>query len=111
MFFHMNDMLWQILEKPQEEFWKDENKISGEGVYFGKTLYKTREIWLDEELSIDQKIRTLYHELMHCYLRSYITFDELNINEETLCDVSSNSHKIIHDIADKYKELLEERGK
>ena len=50
--------------------------------------------------------QTLYHELMHCYLWSYIhIFNE--ISEEAMCDISANSHDIIHKIVEDYFEEVD----
>lgn len=111
MFFEINNSLWKIVEKPQKAFWDESGEIqqSDSGYFFGKSIYSIQEIWICEDLNLGQKIRTLYHELMHVYLRSYMTYQERSFSEEELCDISSNSHDILHDIADKYTELLYER--
>ena len=49
----------------------------------------------------EQKRQTLLHELMHCYVWSYVCGFN-NISEEALCDISANSHDIIHEIVENY---------
>jgi Zn-dependent peptidase ImmA (M78 family) len=58
-------------------------------------------IYINEKLTPDMKKRTLLHELMHCYIWSYLSNLEF-YNEETLCDISANSHDVIHKIAEDY---------
>lgn len=104
MKFKMNDREWTIIEVEQKAFWDDDKKeIDETSYFFGRTKYENQEIWLYKELSKEQKKKTLYHELMHCYRGSYITFSSLdNQDEELWCDISANSHDIIHDIVERY---------
>lgn len=110
MKFKMNNRDWEIIELSQEEI-RDhyiEYKYDGEpteGKYFGLTYSDTQKIYIDKDLCKGQKKQTLYHELMHCYIESYITMNIENINEELLCDISANSHDIIHKIAEDYFKL------
>ena len=114
MEFEINGRKWKIIEVPQKKFWEDSgelDKMNNEETYFGRTKYKSQEIWLDEELPICTKRKTLLHELMHCYKGSYICFYDLNGQDEDFwCELSANSHDIIHEIVDKYfnqkKELV-----
>ena len=105
MKFKMNDRTWEIKEvdeqsiidilQPQEE----EKIIVANGV----TDFQQQMIFLNEKLHLEMKKQTLYHELMHCYIRCYIIFNQLaEINEEMLCDISANSHDIIHKIVEDY---------
>ena len=102
--FYMNNRLWQIKEMPQEMFKKKNEETDGQ--YFGSTFFDLQEIWLDKELNEEAKRQTLKHELMHCYIGCYISLHDntINFNEENLCDISSNSNEIIHDITENYFE-------
>ena len=104
--FIMNDRLWTIKEVEQKEFWEDDNeldKMNNEEYYFGRCLFNKQEIWLYKDNSELQKRKTLYHELLHCYKGSYITFNDLGEQPEDLwCDISANSHDIIHKIVEEY---------
>ena len=42
------------------------------------------------------------HELMHCYIEEYISLSLEEYDEETMCNISANSHDIIHEIVDTY---------
>ena len=106
MKFEMNDRIWIIKEVEQSTFWEDDGKLeemTEDEYFFGRTKFNKQEIWLNKEMSEEQKRKTLFHELMHCYRGSYLTFATLdNQNEELWCDVSANSHDIIHKIVEDY---------
>ena len=107
MKFEINGKQFIIKEVEQNKLM--EYKQDTEGYFYGQTHFQTQEIWIDKELTKEQKRRTLYHELMHCYIVSYITTQDLTYEEELLCDISANSHDIIHKIVEDYfKEVLYE---
>lgn len=104
-YFEMNGIMWVIKEVSQETFWEDDHEeFKDDGSYFfGRCKVNNNEIWLWKDLvSIKQKRKTLYHELMHAYINSYITFNEVKFDADTWCDISANSHDIIHYIVDDY---------
>lgn len=102
MKFTINHEDWKIKEVPQSKFWEYDKKEPDGGHYRGVTHYRDNEVWIDEILSEKIKRKVLYHELMHVYIATHISLYEFNITEELLCDISANSHDIIHDIVDRY---------
>lgn len=107
MKFKMNDREWEIIELSQEEIREKirEYKYDGEpkeGRYFGLTYLDNSKIYIDKDLCLDQKKQTLKHELMHCYIGCYLFNVEKEYTEEDLCNISSNSHDIIHKIVEDY---------
>lgn len=102
MKFQINNRNWLIEELPSDVILKKYNDEMGEATYcFGLTNYPTQTIYINEELNLEVKKQTLYHELMHCYIWNYLS----NISEcdiEMLCNISANSHDVIHKIATKY---------
>lgn len=73
----------------------------------------SQKIWIDTNANCDpgmkrlcmidkKKKKTLYHELTHVYIREYLTSRDIDPNEEVLCDISANSHDIIHKIIENY---------
>lgn len=122
MKFEINGREWEIKEVEQEEFWIDDgekDKIGTKDYYttyhFGRCIYSKQEIWIWKEASEEQKRKTLYHELMHCYRGSYIGFYDLDgQSEDFWCDISANAHDIIHKITEEYfkeKEIDKKKGK
>lgn len=104
MKFKINNEEWAIKEVEQDEFWKYNNKeqTSDDGYYQGVAHLNQNEIWIDKKLPKDKKKKTLYHELMHCYINTHISTYDFNITEEILCDISANSHDLIHKIVEDY---------
>ena len=105
--FEINESIYSIKEVSQEELSKitvDEE----DGYYYGQTYFQTQEILIDKDLSYVRKKKTLYHELMHVYIREYLTTRDISPNEEVMCDISANSHDIIHDIVEKYFEVVKD---
>lgn len=111
MNFIMNDLPWQIIETSQEEMKKiqnikkaneEENVKSVMPRYFGITYFDDLIIYLDKNIDFDMKIKTLKHELAHCYIGCYITHQEKNYDEEMVADIVSNSHSIISEIVNDY---------
>ena len=108
MKFKMNDRDWEIKELSQEEIRQHfiDYKYDGEpvqGKYYGMTYMDEQTIYLDCDLHTNKKKKTLYHELMHCYKSCFICFYELNNQDEDFwCELSANSHDIIHEIVEDY---------
>ena len=106
MKFKMNNREWEIKEVEQSVFWEDDgqlDKMNNNEYYFGRTKFNLQEIWIDKTLKLDLKKKTLYHELLHCYRGCFMCFYDLdNQNEDFWCDLSANSHDIIHEIVERY---------
>ena len=107
MNFKMNNRLWKIKELSQNEIKQHikDCKYYGEpqdGKYYGQTYCDEQIIYLDKDLHPQQKRQTLMHELMHCYIECYLFNNEKDYTEENLCNISANSHDIIHDIVKEY---------
>lgn len=101
MIFKMNNIEYKIKEVSQEEFTKYQIDES-DGYYYGQSHFKEQEVWIDKDLPFARKKKTLYHELTHVYIREYLTTRDITPDEEVLCDISANSHDIIHEIVEKY---------
>ena len=106
MKFYMNNRQWEIKELSQDEmretFTKYEEPAKS-GRYFGLTWLDTSSIYIDKDICLDQKKQTLKHELMHCYIGCFLfNDDEKQFSEEDLCNISANSHDIIHEIVEDY---------
>ena len=103
--FSMNNRNWEIIELSQEDMRKTLTKYGDKpdgGRYFGLTYLGNRKSYIDKDLCLDQKKQTLKHELMHCYIGCYLFNDERSYTEEDVCNLSANSHDIIHKIVEGY---------
>ena len=78
MKFKMNDREWIIKEVEQNELCSAHNDFSGDGCYYGITFPSIQEIWLYKDIKKETKKKTLYHELMHCYLFTYVSFNNID---------------------------------
>ena len=101
MKFEMNNVEYTIIEVSQQEFW-DYHVDEQDGYSYAQCHFQTQELWIDKDLPIEKKRKTLYHELTHVYIREYLTSRDISPNEEVLCDISANSHDIIHKIVEDY---------
>ena len=102
MKFEMNNRNWEIKEVSQEKLREFENDKKGELTYFGLTVYDKQTIYIWEELHPQQKRQTIIHELFHCYVGCYYSFQETVYTEELVCNLVGNSHDIIHEIVERY---------
>ncbi len=101
MKFVMNRSEYTIKEVSQKEFW-DYKVDEQDGYYYGQSHFQTQEVWIDKDLFLEKKIKTLYHELTHVYIKEYLTTRDIEPNEEVLCDIAANSHDLIHKIVEDY---------
>lgn len=108
MKFKMNDSYYTIIEVEQEKLQK-EMSDENDGYYYGQTRFQKQIVLIDKNLSIERKRKTLIHELTHVYIREYLTTRDINPDEEVLCDISANSHDIIHKIVEDYFNRKEDK--
>lgn len=104
MKFLMNNREWNIIQIDKEQLidlykliTKDENV---ETVY-GLTNYEKKIVYINYKICKEKMIQTLKHELMHVYIEEYCAQKE-EYDEEELCNISANSHDIIHKIVEDY---------
>ena len=99
MKFKMNDNEWEIKEISNAEI----NDMFGENGYTdGVTNYTHHIIYINNDI-LDKK-RTLYHELMHCFLYEYGHNQnaDKSFSYDDVCEVSACSHDMIHKIVEDY---------
>lgn len=101
MKFKMNNRDWEIIELSQEKISEEYGK-EGLGNCFGLCDYSQQKIILWKDLHEQQKKQTLIHELLHCYICCYVSFEDMEWNEDIVCNICSNSHDIIHEIVNEY---------
>lgn len=102
--FFVNKSTWRIYEYDAETVKKEYNARHDDDCYylFGITRYPEHEIWLNKDVCMDQKIRTLKHELTHCYIWSYGLYYVPHYTEEMVCDLVSSINDFINTIVDIY---------
>lgn len=53
-------------------------------------------------MCFEQQIKTLKHELTHCFIWSYGMYNVEGYNEEFICDLVSASNDFINEVVEKY---------
>ena len=103
--FKINNMTWKITYKDTKTLIAKLNSRCEEKVFyvFGLTLYDSHEIWINGDLCFEQQIKTLKHELTHCYMWSMGMHNVIEYNEEFICDLVSASNDFINEVVEKYK--------
>ena len=99
--FSINKHKWLIEEYPGEELLDEYIKRTGNdkaNMCNGLTFYKDHKIWIAKELCEDEKIRTLKHELTHCYIWE-MGFYNVEFNyEEIICDFVAGIFDFINEV-------------
>ncbi len=109
MEFYINGDKWTIEEESGDLLLKMYNEqYSEEACYvFGLTMKNEHKIYINKEICEAQKIKTLMHELTHCYVWEYGLYNVECFNEEMVCDLVSSSHDFINTIVTKFKENID----
>lgn len=99
----MNNLVWTIKYATANDVKRVFNDKNEESYYYGCTTMSSQEILINKEVSLEKQRETLYHELMHCYIYSFLC-DGLQFDEEGLCNISAKSHNMIHTICEDFFE-------
>ena len=112
MKFKINNDEWLIEEKSKEEL-KELYEKEEEKAYFvfGVTIKAQHIIYINKDMCEEQKIKTLKHELTHCYIWEYGLYNVMDINEEVICDIVAASNDFINGVVEQYKKQVEVDGK
>ena len=107
MKFKINNNSWEIKEKDKDELKELYEEATEEKVYyvFGVTEKSQHNIYINKDMCKEQKIRTLKHELTHCYIWEYGLYNVIDINEEVICDIVASSNNFINEVVEKYKNM------
>jgi len=114
MEFIINNATWTIEFKETKELidlYKteyDENEVY---YVFGITLKPQYKIYINSEMVVEQQIKTLKHELTHCYIWEYGLYNVPNFNEEMACDLVSSSNDFINEVVTRFKEYIKKENK
>lgn len=105
MNFKINGDTWVIRFKTKEQMidlYKTE--YQEEDVYFvcGLTDKPKQIIWINKDMNKEHQVKTLKHELTHCYIYEYGLYNVPSFNEEMACDLVSRSNDFINEIVDRF---------
>lgn len=110
MKFKANNDIWEIKQLNEQEL-KElyEKSMEEKALYvFGVTQKSMHIIYINKDMCFDQQIKTLKHELTHCYIWAYGLYNIDDVNEETICDLVSSSNDFINQVVEQYKNKYEE---
>ena len=97
--FKIKNHKWTIEERPEIDL-LDEYQKRQPNAYccMGLTFYKEHKIWIAFELCDDEKLRTLKHELTHCYIWENGFYNVDFNNEELVCDFVASINDFINNV-------------
>lgn len=100
MIFEINNEEWniQLINKDEIKRKYIEDRQEDASFVFGLTLYPENEIWINRDMCLQQQLKTLKHELTHCYLWSYGLTNSPGYTEEMVCDIVASSSNFIERI-------------
>ena len=109
MEFVINNDKWKIEEKSKEELKELYEKEMEEKAYyvFGVTIRSEHIIYLNADMCEGQKIKTLKHELTHCYIWENGLYNVEYVSEEVICDLVACSNDFINEVVEQYKNSKE----
>lgn len=103
MKFKINNDNWEIKEVNKDKMKEIWNRMTGEDTcVFGLTVKTSQIIFINSDICKEQKIKTLKHELAHCYIWEY-GFYYVDADEETICEIVAKSNDFINEVVNKYK--------
>ena len=104
MEFVINGNMWFIGFKSLKELKQIYETQYDEQAYyvFGLTVKSQNCIWINKDMQTSQQIRTLKHELTHCYIWEYGLYNVPSFNEEMACDLVSRSNDFINEVVEKF---------
>lgn len=106
--FKINNRNWEIREIDKQWLIDKYNSEHEKKCYFafGVTIYPEQTIYINNEMHKEQKIATLKHELMHCWLWCHGVSQMTEYMEEDICEFVSASNDFINEVIEKYKKQM-----
>lgn len=105
MEFKINHDIWEIVLKDNntmktiyEQQYNDDEVL----FVFGLTEKALHTIFINEDMCIDQQLKTLKHEITHCYIWEYGLYEVPNFTEEMVCDLVASINDSINDIVNEF---------
>ena len=97
--FIINNHKWVIEEHDEQELLEEYRKRNPDAYsVMGLTFYKYHKIWIAKELCHDEKIRTLKHELTHCFIWEMGFYNCEYNGEEFICDFVASIFDFINSV-------------
>lgn len=108
MKFKCNNMEYEIIEVSEDElkdeYIKDHPKEKREEIFlYGRTSYTQHTIKLCKDLHPEEKIRTLKHELCHCWMWCTANSNHQEYDEEHICEIVACINDFINEVVNEYK--------
>lgn len=91
--------VWNIKECSNSEI------PMNDGLFYGRTFYFDKTIYLNKDSTIEQKQQTLRHELTHAFIHETQVISQekdFSFTEEMLCEFVGKYGNEIENIANKY---------
>ena len=111
MNFEINNDTWEIRRADKDKMKELYNRITGEDIcVFGLTIKTSQIIYICSDICEEQQIKTLKHELAHCYIWEF-GFYYVDANEETICEIVAKSNDFINNVVDDYRKMLKRSRK
>ena len=110
--FKINNDEWLVEEKNKDELREMYENETEEKTFFvfGVPQKSKHIIYINQDMCEEQKIKTLKHELTHCYIWEYGLYNVMDINEEVICDIVACSNDFINKVVEQYKKQVEVDG-
>lgn len=97
--FKIRNNEWKVEIIEEEQLLEEYHKRQPDAyACLGLTFYKEHKIWIAKELCEDEKIRTLKHELTHCYIWENGFYNVDFNNEELVCDFVASIYNFINEV-------------
>ena len=94
-----------LIEMYKETYGENEDVV----FTYGLCKYPAHVIYINEEMCEEQRVKTLKHELTHCYIWEYGLFNVPNFTDEMVCDLVASINTWMNEVVEKYKkEMLED---
>lgn len=104
MKFKINNDDWEIQEISSDSLKEMYEESMQEKAYFvfGLTQKANHIIYINKDMCLEQRIKTLKHELTHCYIWEYGLYNVMDVSEEIICDIVACSNDFINEVVNKY---------
>lgn len=106
--FIISGDIWTIEKWDKEKLLELYRKeVNDEATFaFGVCKYPEHKIIINKDMCFDQQIKTLKHELTHCWIFNSGLYNAPHYTEEMVCDIVMGISEFIEEIAKMYRERI-----